>query len=149
MFAFYFLFILFAIFKKKKKKKRNICGIYIFFDEPRSSQAIKPLSWDPESQLSQDPSLWAIESWSDPLSHDPTKPSQDLLQATIRQFEPLSWDTSHRPKLSWAAFWILLCYQTQSFTKITLWVWGGMLRNKFHCISHCLNVFIIIYSYPI
>ena len=24
-----------------------------------------------------------------------------------------------------------------------------LLRDKFHCIPHCLNVFIIIYSYPI
>ena len=32
---------------KKKKKGKPFVG-YIFFDEPRSSQAIEPLSWDPE-----------------------------------------------------------------------------------------------------
>ena len=46
-------------------------------------------------------------------------------------------------------FWVLFCYQTQDFIKITHWVQGRMLMNKFHCIPHYLDVFIIIYSCPI
>ena len=132
------------------KKKKNWWDI--FFDELILSQAIEPLSWDPEPRPFQDSSLWAIKPRSEPLSNNSTKPSQDLLQATIRATESLSWDPSYRAeiqtKLSWAAFWDLFCYQTQGFTKITHWVWGEVLRNKFH-IPYCLDVFIIIYSCPI
>ena len=100
----------------------NFCGIIVWFylHEPRSSQAIEPLSWDPEPKPFQDPSLWATEPRFEPLSHDPTKPSQDLLQAKIQATEPLSRDPSHRAEIraksSWAKiFELFFCKQTQRF----------------------------------
>ena len=43
-------------YKKYKKKGETFVG-YIYFDKPRSSQAIEPLSWDPTAKPFQDPSL--------------------------------------------------------------------------------------------
>uniref|UniRef100_A0A2N9FFY4 Reverse transcriptase zinc-binding domain-containing protein n=1 Tax=Fagus sylvatica TaxID=28930 RepID=A0A2N9FFY4_FAGSY len=41
----------------------------------------------------------ATEPRSEPSSHDPTKPSRDLLQAKIQATEPLSQDPSHRAEI--------------------------------------------------
>ena len=113
--------------KKTKKKKSNfefqnsknkkIMGytFLFYFHEPRSSQAIESLSWDPEPRPFQDPTLWATEPRSEPLSHDPTKPSRDLLQAKIQATEPLSRDPSHRAEIrakpSWAKIFELFFYK--------------------------------------
>ena len=140
-------FILFAILKKKneisnfkiqkfknsKKKKNRILKFKIqkkerkwdilfwfYLHEPRSSQAIEPLNWDLEPRLFEDLSLWVTEPRSEPLSHDPTKPSRDLFQAKIQATEPLSWDLSHRAKIrakpSCAKIIeLFFCKQTQRF----------------------------------
>ena len=192
--------------KRKKKsnfkiqKKKKICGIIVWFylHEPRSSQTIEPLSWDPKPRLFQDLSLWATKLRFEPLSHDLLKPSSKSKsqnpshQASkprsdpssrdhfkIRASKPLSRDPSHQamiwpsqaeievPKtkskppslwskiraieLRYESSWVEFYFVTKLKVswKFTPWVWGGMLRNKFYCISHCLYVFIIIYRCPI
>ena len=97
-------FILFAILKKKMWGRLFL----FYFHEPRSSQTIEPLSWDPE-----------------PLSHDLTKPSRDLLQAKIQATEPRYEPSRVEPRyLSYS-----YVNKLKGFIKITPWVWGGMLRN--------------------
>ena len=98
---------------KFKKKKKN-CGIIVWFylHEPRSSQTIEPLSWDPKPRLFQDLSLWATKLRFEPLSHDLLKPSSKSKsqnpshQASKPRSDPSSRDTS-QVELSqdiWAIF---------------------------------------------
>ena len=71
------------ISKLGKEKKKSGIIVWFYFHESRLSQAIEPLSWDPKPRLFQDLSLWATKLRFEPLSHDSTKPSRDLLQAKI------------------------------------------------------------------
>ena len=68
-------------------------------------------------------------------------------QAKIRATKPLSRDPSHQAELSCVLSFILLP-NLRFHENYTLSL-REMLRNKFYYISHCLDVFIIIYSYPI
>ena len=112
-----FLPHLFSNIHKKKKKKNQILNFefqnskiqqkkinvgytfWFYLHEPRSSQAIKPLSWDLEPRPFQDPILWATESWFKPLSHDLSKPRSissynPSHRASQPRSEPSSRDTS-------------------------------------------------------
>ena len=105
-------------FENSKKKKYGII-VWFYFHEPRSSQAIESLSWDPEPRPFQDSSFWAIESWFEPLSHDQSKPTSKSPNQ-IRATKLLSRDPSHRTEIraksSWAKiFELFFCYQTQRF----------------------------------
>ena len=94
--------------------------------------------------LSCDLSHWAMISPSQPLSPQ-TKSEPPSFWAEIRAIE-LRYEPSRvEPRYLSYSFVTKL----KGSTPITPWVWGGMLRNKFHCIPHCLDVFIIIYSCPI
>ena len=137
------VFILFSficnVSKKKKKKKlamtsmknnnnNNYCGI-IFYSVFKSQDRAKPLShWaDIPSQVIQDSSLWATELRSSHWAM--IRPNQTEIQVIKPKFEPSSLWAMIRAKPSWAAFWVLFCYQTQDFIKIRPWVCGRMLRN--------------------
>ena len=122
-------FVLYNGLKKKKIKFQNLkiqkkkmwdILFWFYLHEPRSSQAIKPLSWDLEPRPFEDPSLWATKSQSKPLSHDSTKPSQDLLQAKLQATEPSSRDPSYRAEIRAKPsrakiFELFFCKQIQRF----------------------------------
>ena len=132
------VFILFSFICNVPKINKKLWNNFLFYlHEPRSSQATELRSWP------------KIISRSKPLSHwVMIWPSQAEIYFKSQSEAPSSWAET-QAKSSWAVFWVLFCYRTHGFIKITPWVWGGMLRNKFHCIPHCLNVSIIIYSFPI
>ena len=124
------------------EKKKIMVGLFfdsILFEISKSSSHWTEIL----SQDIQDPSLWATETlsrdWAIELWSDRAKP-RSKLSRQISSHRTLSRDTS-QAELS-RVFWVLFCYQTQGFIKITLWVWGRMLRNR---ISHCLEVFYYCY----
>ena len=116
--------------------------------EPRS--CVKTiLRYEPLSHLA---TIRAIEPWSNQAKPRSKPPSQDPShRASEPRSEPSSRNTiwaEIQSKPSWAKiFELFFCYQTQGFIKITPWVWGRILKNKFHCIPHCLDVFIIYHCF--
>ena len=103
----------------KFKKKKNV-GYTFFYSIFMSRDRAKPLSHWAEISSQDHFKIRASELRSKPLSHDPTKPSRDLLQAKIQATKPLSRDPSHRAEIrakpSWAKiFELFFCKQTQRF----------------------------------
>ena len=94
---------------------------------------------------------------SKPLSRDPSHqamiwPSQAEIEVPKPKSKPPSlWSKIRAIELRYESSWVEFYFVTKLKVswKFTHWVWGGMLRNKFYCISHCLYVFIIIYRCPI
>ena len=135
-------FFFFSNFKIQKKKKKHLWDIFFYFIFMSRDRAKSSSHWAEIS--SQD--HFKIRA-SEPLSHDPTKPSRDLsYQAKIQAIECLSRDPSHwieirannRVKPRYLSYSFVT--KLKNFIKITPCIWGRMLRNpklfRYHsCIS--------------
>ena len=136
-------------FWKKKKKKQFVGYIFWFYlHEPRSSQAIEPPNWDPETRPFQDPSIWVTDPLSEALSHDLTKPSWDLsLEAknpSHRTFEPRCEPSRVEPH-----FELYFVTKLEVLLKLHLEFEGecyGILFRIPHSLEVCLLLLLLSYK---